>query len=215
MAVVKIRKLLSIILSSMMMCLLFTACPSVSTHGRNVRMGDLDVYVGQLGEEACAVEYYWDGTEEGLTIHIPDCTDDGVKITEIGGHINIGVPALFSVSIKPFDEGFEAPYSGAYGQPLPEDSPYASENEKALEEYMSGNPLYGRIVRYEGDDESLYDGPISFEDLEFTVYPGQYVQNVLITNYENRFDAERYIGIKQEDGSIIFYTPVITVVGFE
>ena len=142
---------------------------------------------------------------ESLVIDIPDVTDHDEKITELGGFANIGVPAWFKISLKPFDDGFE-PWTGPYGKPIPEGTREWEDAENARIEYMKQNPLYGRIVTYEGDDESLYDAPISFEQLIFTINLGKNINSIEI---DAGIDGKEYIGIRKDDGSIVFYKPAI------
>ena len=61
-------------------------------------------------------------------------------------------------------------------------------------------------VTYEGDSEALYDAPISFEQLIFTIRLGRYINSVKISA---GIDGKEYIGIKQDNGNIIFYKPTI------
>ncbi len=123
----------------------------------------------------------------------------------MGGLANIGVPDFFKISLKPFDYGFED-WTGAYGKPIPEGTPEYEEAEKERIEYMSENPLYGRIVEYKGDDESLYDAPISFDELVFTIRLGRYISNIQM---KGGINGSEYIGIRQDDNSIVFYKPAI------
>ena len=189
-----------------MLILSLTGCTDRSITGNtNIRMGDLKITIGQISHEGLAYEYLWDGSMESLVIDIPDVTDHDEKITELGGFANIGVPAWFKISLKPFDDGFE-PWTGPYGRSIPEGTKEWEDAENARIEYMEQNPLYGRIVTYEGDDESLYDAPISFEQLIFTINLGKNINSIEI---DAGIDGKEYIGIRQDDGSIVFYKPAI------
>ena len=57
----------------------------------------LHYYVNDLDKEAFVENYYWNGTESGLTIDIPDDIN-GNRITALGGFFGTGVPARFKVS---------------------------------------------------------------------------------------------------------------------
>ncbi|MBO6229251.1 MAG: hypothetical protein J6O50_01675 [Ruminiclostridium sp.] len=57
----------------------------------------LHYYVNDLDKEAFVENYYWNGTESGLAIDIPDDIN-GNRITALGGFFGTGVPARFSVS---------------------------------------------------------------------------------------------------------------------
>ncbi len=202
----KTKKWIVCAFMSAVFTMLFTGCPARSVTGNtNIMMGDLRITIGQVSHEGLVEEYLWDGTEEGLVIKIPDVTDQGEKITELGGFANIGVPAWFRISLKPFDDGFE-PWTGPYGKPIREGTKEYEEAEKARKEYMAKNPLYGRIVAYEGDDESLYDAPISFDELVFTIKLGKYISSI---QTQSGIGGSEYIGIRQEDNSIVFYKPVV------
>ena len=50
-------------------------------------------------EDAFIYEYVWDGTEEGMTIEIPDSIG-GKPVTAIGGYYGRGLPMDFQVNIK-------------------------------------------------------------------------------------------------------------------
>lgn len=185
---------------------LLSGCTDRSITGNtDIRMGDLKITIGQLSHEGLVYAYLWDGSLENLRIDVPDVTDHNEKITELGGFANIGLPAWFEISLKPFDDGFE-PWTGPYGKPIPEGTKEWEEAENARIEYMKQNPLYGRIVTYEGDSEALYDAPISFEQLIFTIRLGRYINSVKISA---GIDGKEYIGIKQDNGNIIFYKPAI------
>jgi hypothetical protein len=186
--------------------LLITGCTDRSVTGNtNIRMDDLRITIGQISHEGLVEEYLWDGTDEGLTINIPDVTDHDEKITELGGFANIGVPDFFMITLKPFDDGFEE-WTGPYGKPLMEGDRGWEEAEAARREYMEKAPLYGKIVKYEGEDETLYDAPVSFDELIFTVNLGRYINSIQM--YDGIDDSE-YIGIRQDDDSIVFYEPKI------
>jgi hypothetical protein len=186
--------------------IMITACGKRSLTGNtDIRMGDLKITIGQISHEGLVEEYLWEGSEEGLTIDIPDVTDEGEKITELGGFKNIGVPDFFGIKLKPFDEGFEE-WTGPYGKPLQEGTPEWEEANNARLEYMKQNPLYEKIVDYKGEDESLYDAPISFEKLTFTINLGKYINSVKISG---GFGDANYIGFRQDNGSIIFYEPAV------
>lgn len=195
------------VLPILMICLFLTGCRNHRslTGNTNIRMGDLRITIGQLSHEGLVEEYFWDGTEEGLTIDIPDVTDQDEKITELGGFANIGVPDFFRISLKPLDDGFE-PWTGPYGKPIPEGTKEYEDAENARKEYMKQSPLYGRIVTYKGDNESLYDAPISFGEKVFTINLGKYISKIQI---EAGIDDREYIGFRQDDGSIVFYEPRI------
>ena len=170
-----IRKLLIVAA----LALVLTGCTDTLTGGKTIDMGKLQVYIEQFGKEAVVEEYSWDGTKEGLTVDIPDTTDDGVPITKIGARINIGVPAEFKVKLL-----------------------LAKDSDPVLD---------GKYVKYVGNDQSLYDGPISFDKLVFTINPGANVKSTMITDYDTLPEKDRYFGVKKDDGSIVFYEPVIVV----
>ena len=71
---------------------------------------------------------------------------------------------------------------------------------------MEKNPLYGRIIEYEGDDKTLYDAPISFDELVFTIRLGKNVSSIQM---EGGIEGSEYLGIRQEDNSIVFYKPMV------
>ena len=175
------------------------------TGNTDIRIGDLRITIGQVSREGLVEEYLWDGTDEGLIIDIPDTTDHNEKITELGGFANIGVPDFFRISLKPFDDGFE-PWTGPYGKPIPEGTKDYEEAQNARKEYMEQNPLFDKIISYEGDDESLYDAPISFNTVVFTINLGQYINEI---NMREGIDGKEYIGIRQDDDSIVFYKPTV------
>lgn len=187
------------------MMLSFTACTDRSLTGNtNIRIDDLKISIGQVSREGLVYAYLWDGTEEGLVIDIPDVTDHNEKITELGGYANIGVPALFGISIKPFDDGFDM-WTGPYGKPLEEGTEAWNEMEEARREYMENTPLYGRIVEYQGEDETLYDAPISYDKMVFTINLNKYINSVKLDYGWTEISG--YLGIRQDDGSIVFYEP--------
>ncbi len=168
----RIKQITGLIFALLIICSMLSilGCTGRSLTGNtDIRMGDLRITIGQVSREGLVEEYLWDGTEEGLVIDIPDITDQNEKITELGGFANIGVPDFFRISLKPFDDGFE-PWTGPYGKPLLEGSVEYEEAQNARKEYMEQNPLYDKIVPYEGDDESLYDAPISFDTLVFLTF---------------------------------------------
>ena len=71
----------------------------------------------------------------------------------------------------------------------------------------SGNPLYGRIVEYQGEDETLYDAPISYDKKVFTINLNRYINSVQL-DY-GWTEISDYLGIRQDDGSIVFYEPAV------
>lgn len=50
-------------------------------------------------EDAFIYEYVWDGTDEGMTIEIPDSIG-GKPVTAVGGYYGRGLPLDFQVNIK-------------------------------------------------------------------------------------------------------------------
>ena len=170
----------------------------------NIDIGDLRVEIGQIVREGTVTGYKWDGTEEGLNIDIPELTDHNEKITKLGDYY----PSWFSISLKPFDDGFET-WTGPYGKPLEEGTDEWNQMEEARREYMenSGNPLYGRIVEYIGEDENLYDAPISYEKMIFKINLNRYISSIHMN--PGWGGGSEYLGIRQDDGSIVFYEPAV------
>ena len=189
----------------MLGCITLWGCPARSVTGNtNITMGDLEISIGQISREGLVYEYLWDGSDEGRIIEIPDVTDRDEKITELGGRANMGVPAYFGITLKPLDYGFQE-WTGPYGRPLEEGTSAYEEAKAARKEYMEQNPLYGKIVTYKGDDETLYDAPISFDELVFTIRLGKYINSIML---DSVIDGSDYVGFRQDDGSIVFYAPV-------
>ena len=52
----------------------------------------------------------------------------------------------------------------------------------------------------------MYDGPISYDKMVFTINLGRYINEI---HLDNSFGREPYIGFRQEDGSIVFYEPAV------
>ena len=171
-----------------------------------IYIDDLTIEIGQLVHEGTVIEYKWDGTEEGLNIDIPELTDHNEKITKLGDYY----PSCFGISLKPFDDGFET-WTGPYGKPLEEGTDEWNHMQEARQEYMenSGNPLYGCIVYYKGEDEALYDAPISYDKMVFKINLSRYISSVNLRYYGWGGSISEYLGIRQEDGSIVFYEPAV------
>ncbi|WP_044932791.1 hypothetical protein [Butyrivibrio sp. AC2005] len=197
-----------IIISSLLLC----GCPSGNTSQNGfmshntITEGDFRIY--NKTEKAALVEaFLWDGTMGSLTIDVPDETSEGIKITELGGRIGIGVPDEFGIEFKPLDDsGFEPKYLPSLSQKLTPEM--EEENEKLRQEYLSDQWLYDRTEYYKGTDDALYDGHISFEELKFTVNLGKNIEGVAVLDYSRTKPEWAYLGIRQDDGNIIFYQPV-------
>ena len=201
------RRCLSFVfLSALLVCTAFiTGCTDDDRsvlQNTTIYVGDLTIEIGQWSREGNVVGYKWDGTEEGLTVNIPDVTDHDEKITSLGSYY----PSMFGFCQKPLDDGFEE-WTGPYGKPLEEGTQTWKDAEAARQEYMKKSPLYGRLVEYEGEDESLYDAPISFEKLTFTINLNRYISSIKMN--DQWADRKEYIGIRQDDNSIVFYKPVV------
>lgn len=171
-----------------------------------INIGDLSIEIGQVIREGTVTGYKWDGTEEGLNIDIPELTDHNEEITKLGDYY----PYCFGISLKPFDDGFET-WTGPYGKPLEQGTEAWNKMQEARQEYMenSGNPLYGRIVEYKGEDEALYDAPISYDKMVFKINLSRYISSVNLSYYGWGGSISEYFGIRQEDGSIVFYEPAV------
>ncbi len=75
---------------------LLTACTGYND-SKAYSEGKFEYEISGSGKEAMAHVYYWDGTEEGLVVEIPDETAEGVPVRKFGGFIGIGVPTPFTI----------------------------------------------------------------------------------------------------------------------
>ncbi len=67
-----------------------------TTYNDNEVADGLDIYYSRFGGDAFAGRYYWNGSEDSMTITVPD-EYKGYKINSLGGFFGTGVPMFFRV----------------------------------------------------------------------------------------------------------------------
>lgn len=76
---------------------------SCTTYDESTVLDSVDYRLSNMYHEAFASYYYWDGTEEWLSIVIPDEVDD-YKVTSLGGFYGTGYPMPFMIE---FPESYQ------------------------------------------------------------------------------------------------------------
>lgn len=87
-----------LLLSIISIFLLFSLCGcSLLYDSHGIAEDSFEVYYTSQIKEAFIHTYYWDGSEEGKTIIIPE-TFEGCTITTLGGNHGKGVPSPFHIT---------------------------------------------------------------------------------------------------------------------
>ena len=55
----------------------------------------------------------------------------------------------------------------------------------------------------------MYDAPISYDKMVFKINLSRYISSVNLRYYGWGGSISEYLGIRQEDGSIVFYEPAV------
>ena len=88
------KKLLVALVSILLLFSLCSCCLYYDSHG--ITENSLEIHYATTIKKAFLGDYYWDGSEEGKTIIIPE-TFEGCTITAFGGSFGRGVPSPFCV----------------------------------------------------------------------------------------------------------------------
>ena len=90
-------KKVAVAILSLVLVFALSGCSMLYDHQNNAMDGFSIGYSKTLGD-AFLGAYYWDGTEEGMHITIPEYYDN-MKITSLGGFFGRGVPTAFYIKI--------------------------------------------------------------------------------------------------------------------